>query len=39
MLLLDILDLFRFPQHVHCGLGESDDRGIVHVNDVHRKIL
>ena len=30
-LLLDTHDLFRLPQHVNRGLGESDDRCLVNV--------
>ncbi len=36
-LLLDSRDLFRLPQHARRGLGESDDRCVVHVNDDHGK--
>jgi hypothetical protein len=30
---IDSLGLIRWPQHAHCGLGESDGCRLVYVND------
>ena len=35
MLLLDTHNIVRLPQHVHHGLGESEDRHFVHLDDNH----